>query len=410
MFPPISSSRIWRQAHSYPYNSDSVKTTSTSDEHRHSLLIVDDEVSNLQKLRRTFFGDFQIFEAHDGQQAIQILRDRPIDVIITDQRMPSTTGVDILRESLLLQPEAVRIILTGYTEIEYLMDAINEGQVHRYITKPWEPFTLKKTVQQDLELVRLKRENRLWQEQLRIAHQVQSRLFPQKLPPIVTLQYSGICQPAGEVGGDYYDVLQISPHDFCVAVGDISGKGISAALLMASLQALLRSHISHHGEDLCEIVQEVNRSLCSLTEESRFASLFCALYDDRNRCLTYVNAGHNPPLLLSTGGPEDRLTEPSLHLLEGGGAVLGMFPEAEYEQRHVSLERGDTVVIYTDGVVEVQDRGGHEFGEDRLVSLALENRQLSPMELQAQLLQEVRRFAGGTPLADDLTLLILKVV
>ena len=175
---------------------------------QYNLLIVDDEVSNLHKLRRTFFGDFRIFEALTGQDAIQLLRKQDVDVIITDQRMPETTGIDVLRESLLLQPEAVRIILTGYTEIDYLMDAINEGQVHRYITKPWEPFSLKQTVMQDLELVHLKREHRLLQEQLRIARQVQSRLFPQKLPEIPTLNYSGICQPAGEVGGDYYDVLK----------------------------------------------------------------------------------------------------------------------------------------------------------------------------------------------------------
>ncbi len=124
---------------------------------QYNLLIVDDEVSNLHKLRRTFFGDFRIFEALTGQDAIQLLRKQDVDVIITDQRMPETTGIDVLRESLLLQPEAVRIILTGYTEIDYLMNAINEGQVHRYITKPWEPFSLKRTVMQDLELVNLRR-------------------------------------------------------------------------------------------------------------------------------------------------------------------------------------------------------------------------------------------------------------
>ena len=388
---------------------------------RYNMLIVDDEISNLQKLRRTFFGDFRIFEALTGQDAIQLLREQDVDVIITDQRMPETTGVDVLRESLLLQPEAVRIILTGYTEIDYLMNAINEGQVHRYITKPWEPFSLKRTVMQDLELVHVKRENRLLQEQLRIARQVQSRLFPQKLPEIPTLNYTGICQPAGAVGGDYYDVLKVSPDQFCLAVGDISGKGISAALLMASLQALLRSHASQTTEDLAAVVTELNRLLCSMTEESRFATLFCAVYDDSTRELTYVNAGHNPPLLFRRGASGADIqpatafgsAEPSSNgilRLEGSGAVLGMFPEGSYEHRSLPLEPGDTLVIYTDGITEAQDSRGREYGEERLTELVRSRIFLPPVELQDQLLNSVKQFAGEVPLADDLTLLLVKAV
>ena len=388
---------------------------------QYNLLIVDDEVSNLHKLRRTFFGDFRIFEALTGQDAIQLLRKQDVDVIITDQRMPETTGIDVLRESLLLQPEAVRIILTGYTEIDYLMDAINEGQVHRYITKPWEPFSLKRTVMQDLELVHLKREHQLLQEQLRIARQVQSRLFPQKLPEIPTLNYSGICQPAGEVGGDYYDVLKVSSTQFCLAVGDISGKGISAALLMASLQALLRSHASQTTENLAVVVTEVNRLLCSMTEESRFATLFCAVYDDSTRELTYVNAGHNPPLLFRPGvsaadiQPVPASSSPGassngILRLEGGGAVLGMFPEGSYRQRSLFLVPGDTLVIYTDGITEAQDNRGREYGEERLTEMVRSRISLSPVELQNQLLDSVKEFAGEVPLTDDLTLLLVKAV
>ena len=388
-------------------------------ENKHSLLIVDDEVSNLQKLRRTFFGDFRIFEAMNGPDAIQLLRDRAVDVIITDQRMPETTGVDVLRESLLLAPEAVRIILTGYTEIDYLMDAINEGQVHRYITKPWEPFSLKQTVMQDLELVQLKRENRLLQEQLRIARQVQSRLFPQKLPPIPTLSYSGVCQPAGEVGGDYYDILKLSRKTFCLAVGDISGKGISAALLMASLQALLRSHASQTAEDLSAVIAEVNRLLCSMTEESRFATLFCAVYEAATRQLTYVNAGHNPPLLFRAGPTRADSATPaaspaqgsnSVLRLEGSGTVLGMFPDGAYAEERLLLEPGDTLVVYTDGVTEAQDNRGREFGEERLTDVVRAQMSLPPARLQEHLLASVREFAGDTPIRDDLTLLLLRGV
>ena len=355
----------------------------------------------------------------NGPDAIRLLQKQPVDVIITDQRMPETTGVDVLRNSLLLAPEALRIILTGYTEIDYLMDAINEGQVHRYVTKPWEPFSLKQTVMQDLEFVQLKRENRLLQEQLRIARQVQSRLFPQKLPEIPTLRYSGVCQPAGEVGGDYYDILQLSQEQFCLAVGDISGKGISAALLMASLQALLRSHASQATEDLSAVISEVNRLLCSMTEESRFATLFCAVYEVSTRQLTYVNAGHNPPLLFRAGltrncteapvpGPEEDST--GILRLEASGTVLGIFPDGFYSHQQLVLEPGDTLIVYTDGVTEAQDNRGREFGEKRLSDIIWTESSLSPAGLQEKLLASVQEFVGETPIRDDLTLLLLRAV
>ena len=384
---------------------------------KHKLLIVDDEISNLQKLRRTFFGDFQIFEALNGPEAIQLLRKQPVDIIITDQRMPETTGVDVLRESLTLAPEAIRIMLTGYTEIDYLMDAINEARVHRYITKPWDPFSLKRTVMQDLELFQLKRENQLLQEQLRIARQVQSRLFPQNLPTIPTLSYSGVCQPAGEVGGDYYDILKLSQEQFCLAVGDISGKGISAALLMASLQALLRSHASQTIQNLSTVITEMNKLLCNMTEDSRFATLFCAVYNSTTRQLTYVNAGHNPPLLFrsvskkvssTTAYPEkgtNRITR-----LEGSGTVLGMFPEGIYKQKQLILNPGDTLIIYTDGITEAQDSQGREFGEKRLTDLIRIQFSLSPVRLQKQLLTSVQEFVGTGPILDDLTLLLIRAV
>ena len=233
-------------------------------------------------------------------------------------------------------------------------------------------------------------------------------------PPSTTRESA---RPAGEVGGDYYDVLKISSDQFCLAVGDISGKGISAALLMASLQALLRSHASQTTEDLAAVVTEINRLLCSMTEESRFATLFCAVYDDSTRQLTYVNAGHNPPLLFrrgSSGGDIQPATASSspgadsngILKLEGGGAVLGMFPEGSYQHRSLLLGPGDTLVIYTDGITEAQDNRDREYGEERLTELVRSGISLSPVELQDQVLDSVKKFAGEVSIRDDLTLLL----
>ncbi|MFQ5739435.1 MAG: sigma-54-dependent transcriptional regulator [Acidobacteriota bacterium] len=138
---------------------------------RHALLVVDDEEANLQKLRRTFVRDFTVYPASGGEEALEIVRRHPISAIITDQRMPGMSGVELLRKSLEINPETVRMILTGYTEVEDLMDAINQGHVHGYITKPWEPFALRQSVQQELKRLDLERENARLSKELKLANE-----------------------------------------------------------------------------------------------------------------------------------------------------------------------------------------------------------------------------------------------
>lgn len=365
--------------------------------------MVDDEPSNLQKLKRTFLNDFQIFESPSPFQALELISRRPMDVIITDQKMPGMSGVEMLSQTLQWSPEALRVILTGYTEVDYLMDAINQGQVHRYITKPWEPFSLRQTVLRDLEHLDLKRQNQLLEEQLRIAKEVQAHLFPQTTPKLASLECVGVCRAAGKVGGDYYDFLQLSEREMCLAAGDISGKGISAALLMASLQALLRSHAPRQRDRLAEMFGEINRLLGSWTDGSKFASFFCGLYDQSSSRLTYVNAGHNPPLLFRAGQPEPVL-------LEATGVVLGLFEDADYEERSLELQPGDTLLIYTDGVTEALNPRGEEFGEERLRDLVGENLGLSLPQLRDLLLAGNAEFLEGLPPHDDLTLVLVRRV
>src|SRR5690606_38466734 len=138
---------------------------------KHGLLIVDDEIANLQKLKRTFLDDFQVYEATGCEDAIRPLKEKPISIIVTDQRMPGMSGVELLLRSLEINPDVIRIILTGYTEVEDLMDSINQGHVHRYITKPWEPFSLREQVRQELERWELKRENERLAQELKVANE-----------------------------------------------------------------------------------------------------------------------------------------------------------------------------------------------------------------------------------------------
>jgi sigma-B regulation protein RsbU (phosphoserine phosphatase) len=372
---------------------------------RSKLLVVDDEPANLQKLKRTFVREFEVYEASSGEAALRLLKEGSFDVIITDQRMPGISGVELLRESLTSNLHAIRIILTGFTDTDDLMDAINEGQVHRYITKPWEPFSLKQTVMQDLELRDLKRENHLLAEQLRIAREVQKQLFPQSLPRLRSLDYVGMCRTAREVGGDYYDFLQFQPEQLWMAVADISGKGISAALLMANLQALLRSRAPLHGGSLADLVRDVNLMLHATTDPTKFASLFLGIFDGETRQMRYVNAGHCFPLVIRCPQNGLRRTE----FLEPTGTLVGLFPEAEYEEATIQLQQGDLLVVYTDGITEAFNPDWVEFGEERLHQLVSVQADLTPPDLSRRILEEVASHQGSQEQNDDLTLVLARV-
>lgn len=255
-------------------------------------------------------------------------------------------------------------------------------------------------------LVRQLAEQESLRRELEIAKEVQNKLFPQRVPPVTELDYVGTCRPARGVGGDYYDFLQLSDHQLCLAVGDISGKGISASLLMASMQALLRSKVPIHRESLDELVGEISSLMCESTADSKYATLFCAIYDHKERLLTYVNAGHNPPMLFRSRGER----EPRLIRLQTGGTVVGMFEESSYERETVELERGDLLVIFTDGITESTDSSGEEFGEDRLEAVIRENLDDDASHICNAILSATADFSKGNPQSDDQTLLVARVL
>ncbi len=258
------------------------------------------------------------------------------------------------------------------------------------------------TLKTALEREKLARQEFLERE-IHIAEAVQRRLLPQGPPLLTTLECAGVCRPARGVGGDYFDYLPLASRRVGIAVGDVSGKGLSAALLMASLQGVLRSFASMRGDGASEVVADTNRQICTLTETNRFVTLFFGIYDDSRRELVCVNAGHNPPLLLRAGdggAPLERLTP--------GGTVIGLFPNARWRQQKLALEAGDLLLAFTDGIVEAPNREDEEFGEARLQSAIRRNRDLPLPELCDAILNEVAGFLGGAPAPDDLTILAVR--
>ena len=252
--------------------------------------------------------------------------------------------------------------------------------------------------QRRAEAEKLELERRAAQE-LEIAKQVQARLFPQTLPPLATLDYAGTCIQARHVGGDYYDFLDLGGRRLGLVVGDIAGKGIAAALLMANLQANLRGQCAIALDQPRRFLQSVNRLFFDNSTDTAYATLFFAEYDDVQRRLRYVNCGHLCALLLRHDGALDRL--------DSTGTVLGLFSEWDCSLNESQLYPGDTLALYTDGITESFNPAGEEFGEQRLTDTLLKHKGLAPSNLLSAIVDEVRRFSPGEQ-HDDITLIVAR--
>jgi serine phosphatase RsbU (regulator of sigma subunit)/predicted enzyme related to lactoylglutathione lyase len=245
---------------------------------------------------------------------------------------------------------------------------------------------------------RMESERRAAQE-LEIAKQVQARLFPQTLPRLKTLDYAGTCIQARQVGGDYYDFLNLGRQRLGLVIGDVSGKGIAAALMMANLQANLRSQCAIALDRPQLMLQSVNQLFYENTTESTYATLFFAEYDDEARRLRYANCGHLSALLIRN--------DQTVEQLESTSTVLGLFKEWNCSMRERLLSPGDVLAFYTDGITEALNTEDEEFGEHRLIEALQRNRELPPQALLTSIIDGVQQFSSFRQ-HDDITLIVAR--
>jgi sigma-B regulation protein RsbU (phosphoserine phosphatase) len=238
--------------------------------------------------------------------------------------------------------------------------------------------------------------------EVEIAREVQERLFPQTLPPIAGVEYCGACRPALGVGGDYYDFLALPEGHLGIAIGDVSGKGIAAALMMASLQASLRGEATRAPENLAALVANVNHLVFEASSANRYATFFYSQYDPETGRLTYVNAGHNPPMLFHREGDQWRIER-----LDVGGTVVGLFKKFAYKQACVTIAPGDVLVAFTDGISEAMNAADEEWGEEQLIETVEQCDGLKPSEIIARIMQAADGFVAGAKQHDDMTLVVL---
>jgi serine phosphatase RsbU (regulator of sigma subunit) len=242
------------------------------------------------------------------------------------------------------------------------------------------------------------REKEALEREVAIAREVQRGLLPRAAPQIDGIEVAGVCLPAVGVGGDYFDYLPLAQDRLGLVIADVSGKGIPAALLMAGLQASVRS-LAIPGASPGEVNRRLNDMILPTISESRYATLFFALYDGPTRSLTYSNAGHFPPVVVSSG-EHVRLSE--------GGLPIGMFGGAGYGEGTLALGCGDLVALFTDGVIEAPDRHDREFGEARLLDLLVRHRGEELDDILRVVIGEVERWSGGGPPHDDVTLVLVR--
>src|SRR4051794_4746886 len=362
------------------------------------VLICDDQPDVLEALRLLLKGEgWQTVTADSPKTLLETVRVGSFDLILTDLNYTRDTtsgqeGMDLLA-SLEQQGNAVPVVvMTAWGNVDLAVEAMRRGACD-FVQKPWDNNRLLATIRKQAEPGRRRK------SELEIAANVQQKLFPRKQRRLESLDYAGHCMPAREVGGDYYDFLEMPDSTIGFVLGDVSGKGVPAALLMANLQACFRSQAPHALQRPSEVLTTVNRHFFDSTAAERFATLVFASYDDRTRKVRYVNCAHCAPLLLRANG--------ELEMLGSTATMLGAFARWECTEEETHLGPGDTLLLYSDGVTEAGADSGDEFGEERLIPARRVNQRLPAQPLVEAIVHDVQEFSGSAR-SDDVTVVALR--
>ena len=322
-----------------------------------------------------------------------------MDLNYTGDTTSGAEGMDLLSRAQGLDRSMPIIVMTGWGSVDIAVETMRRG-VRDFVQKPWDNATLVATLRNESDAGRERRRRAADEKrELEEARRIQRKLLPTTLPAVDGAEIASHWQPASGVGGDCYDAIGFSSTRVALSIADVVGKGIPAALLMSNLQAAARAFATEAAQP-AELCQQVNSILCGRIAEGRFISFFYCVADTAVGTLTYANAGHYPPVVVRADGTVERLA--------CGGAVLGVFADAQYEQGQIAIGSGDRIVCYTDGVTEAHTADDEEYGEERLIAAIVANRACSAPALQARLAEDVARFTDGA-FQDDATLIVLAI-
>ena len=384
------------------------------------ILIADDQPDVLLALRLLLKGNGYATETVSSPaELLEAVAQREFDLVLMDLNYARDTtsgqeGLDLLSHLTAIQDVPPIIVMTGWATVGLAVEAMQRG-VTDFVEKPWTNSKLLASLEKQASIGRERRAlaknvvraNEAHREMASLVHQhereiaearaIQQGFLPKEIPQLAGYEIASAWQSARVVGGDYFDVLSFDHGSLGICIADVAGKGLPAALLMSNLQAAVRGLASADvaPADLCT---RINLLLCRNMASDRFITFFYGQLDGTTGTLHYVNAGHNPPVVMHRDGSHERLTE--------GGIVLGAFPNQSFATGSVRLQSGDRLVLYTDGVTEAANANDEEFGDARLIEVISEHRGASAEHLQAQIRASSGQFCANH-WHDDATLLIL---
>ena len=380
------------------------------------ILVVDDE-PDLESLVRQKFrqkirgGEFEFLFALNGREALDKLKADPsIEVVISDINMPVMDGLTLLGHVSDLGNRTLKtVILSAYCDMQNIRAAMNRG-AYDFITKPIDfaefETTIRKTsseIESIRQGLRAREELSALQQELSVAARIQQSILPRTFPPFPArsdFEIYAEMLPARHIGGDFYDFFLIDNQRLGVVIGDVSGKGIPAAIFMAVSRTLLRA-TALQGIIAGECVQYVNKILARQSDASAYVTIFYCILHTATGELEYAIGGHNPAYLAMPGEPIIAISDP-------GGFMVGAFDTAQYDTGRLTMKPGSTIVLYSDGVLEASNAVEEEFSPERLEACILASNSRSAEGMVRQVLSEVRSFTSGAPQSDDLTILAMK--
>jgi sigma-B regulation protein RsbU (phosphoserine phosphatase) len=380
----------------------------------HKILVVDDEpdleLLVRQKFRRQIREqEFEFLFARDGAEALEKVRqDAEIEVVLSDINMPVMDGLTLLSRLNETHRDLKAVIVSAYGDMPNIRTAMNRGAFD-FLTKPIDfadfETTIHKTILESLALrqgAKAREELTAIQRELGIAAQIQQSMLPKNFPPYPDRQEFSLYASmfaAKEVGGDFYDFFLIDHNRLGFVIGDVSGKGVPAAIFMAVSRTLLRA-TALEGLTPGECLNYVNTALSSESDTTMFVSTFYGVLHTGTGRVEYSVGGHNPPFILKPGGVQVMEVEP--------GIVVGALAESRYQNSSLQLEPGDGMVLYTDGVTEALDAADVLYSEERLEHLLGEVKDQPPEDIVRRVVGDVRRHAGGVAQSDDVTVMAIR--
>ena len=375
----------------------------------YKILVVDDEPDleplMLQRMRRHIrAGRYSFVFAHNGVEALEVLhQDEDIDMVVSDINMPQMDGLTLLEQIPKVDPNIRSIIISAYGDMKNIRTAMNRGAFD-FVTKPLDFNDLRITIDRTLvhltewrEALASRDQLVALQNELSVASSMQQSILPTVFPQGEDFKSFASMEPARNVGGDFYDFMRLENGRVGLAIADVSDKGVPAALFMMSSRTLLKGSAIGNVRPR-DTLKEVNDLLCEDNDALMFVTLIYAVYDPETGELSYANGGHNSPVVVHPDGT-------STILPMTGGIALGVMPGFEFDQDSITLEPGDTLILYTDGVTEAMNEAGEEYGMERLCEILASAPSREAEQVTNAIFESIREFAGEAPQSDDITCL-----